>query len=301
MTGFCYLMVGLTQSERDIDLIRYAALLACMEIVVDVLFVHVLPNRDGETELAEHDLALKAIEQQVAGSFLNIPDSVEFRCEVLHGPRVDRLLSFAAERQVDLVLVGHRPDHPPGRGSLVRRLSMKAPCSVWIVPNGSPLRLKRLLVPIDFSTHSADAMLVALWLARRAGSAECLPLHVYQNEAVLTYDEYEPIARGEEQVAYQKFVAPIDTGGVIVTPHFAEGVNVAHAIHAVASENSVDLKVMSTRGRSRSAAILLGSVTEGVIIEARTPVLVIKHFGARLGLLQLLLDRTFRQGRSQHF
>ena len=86
-----------------------------------------------------------------------------------------------------------------------------------------------------------------------------------------------------------------------VTPIFREGINVAHTIHRVAREQNVDLKVMATRGRSRSATILLGSVTEGVIIEARTPVLVVKHFGARLSLLQVLLGRTFKQSGSPHF
>ena len=50
---------------------------------------------------------------------------------------------------------------------------------------------------------------------------------------------------------------------------------------------------MSTRGRSRSSAILLGSVTEEVIISTRIPLLVVKHFGARMGLLEALLDKDF--------
>ena len=301
MKRFRHVMVGLTRTGRDAGLIRYAAMLARLDTASEVRFVHVLPSLAGDPQSAHHDSALEEIQREVAESFLNVPGSVKVHCDVLKGPLVDRLLSFAAEQEVDIVLVGHRPDHPPGGGSLVRRLSMKAPCSVWIVPDGSPQRLKRILVPIDFSDHSADAMLVATSLARLACDAECLPLHVYLNEAVLTYDEYEPIARGEEEEAYRKFAAPIDTSGVTTTPLFVQGANVTHTIHAVASEQSVDLKVLSTRGRSRSAAILLGSVTEGVIIEARTPVLVVKHFGARLGLLQLLLDRTFRQSRSPHF
>ena len=48
---------------------------------------------------------------------------------------------------------------------------------------------------------------------------------------------------------------------------------------------------MGTRGRSRSAAILLGSVTEETIIETGLPLLAVKHFGARMGVLQALLDR----------
>jgi nucleotide-binding universal stress UspA family protein len=301
MKRFRHLMVGLTRTERDADLIRYAAMVARLGTASHVRFVHVLPRATGDLKSPEHRSAQDDIERFVAEAFLNVPDSVEVRSDVVRGPLVDRLLSLAAEWEGDLILVGHRPDHPPGGGSLVRRLAMKAPCSVWIVPDGSPLRLKRIVVPIDFSEHSADAMLVATSLARLVERAECLPLHVYQNDAYLAYEEYEPIARGEEEQAYRKFIAPIDCRGVKMTPLFVEGSNVAKTIHQVASERSVDLKVLSTRGRSRSAAILLGSVTEGVIIEARTPVLIVKHFGARLGLLQLLLDRTFRLRGGPHF
>lgn len=294
-------MVGLTGSPSDFGLIRYASMLARLETAVDVRFVHVLPEAGQELAPRGHDSALEVVEQSVAESFLNVPDSVKTYCDVLKGPLIDRLLSFAAEQEVDLMLVGHRPDHSLGGGSLVRRLAMNAPCSVWIVPVGASVRLKKILVPIDFSDHSADAMLVATSMARWAVKAECLPLHVYFNESVLTYEEGDPIVRGQEEDAYRRFVAAIDCRDVSITPLFVEGPNVAETIHRVALEQSVDLKVMATRGRSRSAAILLGSVTEGVISAANTPVLVVKHFGTQLGLLQLLLDRTFRQKGSPHF
>jgi nucleotide-binding universal stress UspA family protein len=298
---FRNVMVGLTRSERDSGLIRYAAMLSRLDTVVTVRFVHILPEAAPAAVAPDHVSARAEIERLVAQAFLNVPESVQARCEVVRGPRVDRLLALAAEQEVDLLLVGHRPDHPPGGGSLVRRLAMKAPCSVWIVPDGFPPRLKKILVPVDFSESSADAMVVATSMARLAGDAKCLPLHVYVNEAVLTFEEFEPIARGEEEAAYRRFIAPIDCSGVETSPLFVEGWNVARTIHQVAMEQEIDLKIMSTRGRSRSAAILLGSVTEGVIIEARTPVLVVKHFGSRLGLLQLLLDRTFRQKHPEHF
>ena len=305
MERFRHVLVAVTRSERDGDLIRYAAMLARLESAVEVRFVHVLPDGGkgadaGAQDAPDHDAALEAIERLVGDAFLNVPDAVKWYCDVLKGPLVDRLLSFAAEQAVDLILLGHRPDHPPGGGSLVRRLAMKAPCSVWIVPDGSPIRLKRILVPIDFSEHSADAMVVATSMARQAGDAECLPLHVYFDEAVLTYEEDDAIVRGQEEAAYRQFIAPIDCRGVNVTPLFVEGVNVAQTIHRIACEQSVDLKVLSTRGRSRSAAILLGSVTEGVIIAARTPVLVVKHFGAQIGLLRMLLDRTVHGRDSPH-
>jgi SulP family sulfate permease len=301
MERFKHLMVGLTRTKQDADLIRYAAMLARLHTTIEIRFVHVLPRSGVNIDSTEHDVAQEAIERHVAECFLNVPDSVRLYCHVLKGPLVDRLLSFVAEQESDLILVGHQLDQPAGGASLVRRLAMQAPCSVWIVPDGSRLRLEKLLVPIDFSEGAADALVVATSMARLAADTECMPLHVYFNEAVLTYEEDDPIVRGREEDAYRQFVAPIDCRDVKMIPMFVEAVNVAHAIHRVASEQSVDLKVISTRGRSRSAAILLGSVAEGVIIEARTPVLIVKHFGAGLGLLQMLLDRTFKRSDAQHF
>ena len=301
MQRFQHLMVCLTRSESDFGLIRYAAMLARLDTAMEVRFVHVLPPPQAGSPAHEHDRALQELERAVGEAFLNVPDNVKVYCDVLKGPLSDRLLGFAAEQEVDLMLLGHRPDHAPGRGSLVRRLAMQAPCSIWIVPHGSRISLKRILVPVDFSEHAADAMRVAVSMARLCGEAECLALHVYSNEAVLTYEEDDPVLRGRQEQAFEHFISAIDCRDVTVTPIFQEGANVAHTIHRVAQEQNVDLKVTATRGRSRSATILLGSVTEGVIIEARTPVLVVKHFGARLGVVQVLMDRRFRQGGDPQF
>ena len=46
---------------------------------------------------------------------------------------------------------------------------------------------------------------------------------------------------------------------------------------------------MSTRDRSR-ASILLGSATARAMSETPVPILVVKHFGAKLSLFQALRD-----------
>jgi sulfate permease, SulP family len=134
---------------------------------------------------------------------------------------------------------------------------------------------------------------VATSLARLGGHVECLALHVYFNEAVIAYEGYDQVLRGREREAYQQFVAPINCQGVPVQPLFEEGANVAHVIGRVAQQHGADAIVMATRGRSRSAAILLGSVTEEMILSTTVPLLAVKHFGARMGVLQALLDRRF--------
>jgi nucleotide-binding universal stress UspA family protein len=285
-------MVGVACPEADAGLIRYAAMVARLGTAHEIRFVHVLPRSGDSLTAQDHDRTLARIEAAVQPLVADLPANVQVAYEVLAGPLVDRLLTHIAENQVDLVFVG---DHrgPSGRRALVRRLAMKAPCSVWLVPEGPPAKFQRVLVPIDFSDYAADSLRVATTIARLRGRVECLALHVYFNEAVITYEEYDQVLRGQEEQTYRKFVAGINCQGVKVRPVFEEGAHVGHAIGQVAEEQGVDLIVMGTRGRSRSAAILLGSATEDTIRETRLPLLAVKHFGARLGVVQALLDRGF--------
>ncbi len=293
------LMVGLAGTDADAGLVRYAAMVVRLGTASEVRFVHVMPSSAGPSATHDHDRVLAELQVKVHSNFTGMPETAQVSVDVLHGPLVDLLLAYAAEKQVDLMLVGHGLQ-APGRRALARRLAMKAPCSVWMVPEGSPAALKRILVPIDFSEPAADSMRVATSMARLSGHAECLALHVYFNEAVITYEGYDQVLRGQEEQAYRRFIAPINCQGVQVTPLFEEGVNAAHVIGRVRERHDADLIVMATRGRSQSAAILLGSVTEELIIEARVPLLAVKHFGARMGVLQALLDRKFWQRGSVH-
>ncbi len=293
------LMVGLTRTETDAGLIRYAAMIAQMGTVNEIRFVHVLPDSADPLSTKDHDQVRADLRAEVQPHFTGVPEGAQAYYDILPGPLMDRLLAHVAEKQADLLLIGHRRSHP-GRWALARRLAMKAPCSVWMVPENSPASLQRILVPIDFSDHAADCMRVATSMAKLTGSTECLALHVYFNQQVLTYEENDPVLRGQEEQAYRQFIAPINCLGVEVTPHFEEGANVGHVIKRVADRHSVDLIVLATRGRSQSAAILLGSVTEQMIIETDVPLLAVKHFGAQMGVLEVLLNRRFWQRGDLH-
>ncbi len=295
MHRYRHLMVGLARTDADAGLIRYAAMVARLGTASEIRFVHVVPSSAAH----DHNRVLAELQAAVQSHFTGVPATAQVSYDVLTGPLVDRLLAHVAEQQVDLFLVGHGLE-ALGRRALARRLAMKAPCSVWMVPAAAPATLQRILVPIDFSEPAADSLRVATSMARLSGHAECLALHVYFNEAVITYEENDPVLRGQEEQAYRQFIAPINCQGVQVTPLFEECANVGHAIGRSAERHGADLIVMATRGRSRSAAILLGSVTEEMIIETRVPLLAVKHFGAGMGVLQALLDRRFWQRGGLH-
>lgn len=287
MQRYRHMMVGLTRTSGDAGLIRYAAMVARFGTVNAVRFVHVLPDSAAD----EHDRVRGEFVNLVRSNFTNVPASVPTSVDVLNGPPIDKLLAHVAEREADLLLIG---DHSgAGRRVLARRLAMKAPCSVWLVPEGAHTEIRRILVPIDFSESAADCIRVATSMARLGSRVECLALHVYFNEATVTYEGYDQVIRGRESEEFSRFVAPIDRQGIEVEPIFEEGANVPNVISRAVEQYGVDLVVMGTRGRSRSAAVLLGSVTEELIAETKVPLLAVKHFGARMSVVQALLDRRF--------
>jgi nucleotide-binding universal stress UspA family protein len=298
---FSRIMVALARGPGDGDLIDYAAMLSGMFDRAQSDFVHVLPppslrlDAPGTAPL-NHSEVLARLSADVARRF---GDASNVRCKVLTGDRVDRLLEYAADAGCDLVLVGHRRSRS-GRRSLARRLAMKVPCSLWLVPEGSPARITRVLGAVDFSEPSAQAVSTATLVASRAGLAECAALHVFFDEALAMYEDTRPADRVDE-AGFSRFLSPLDLHGVRVNKIFAESPSVSGASLRRVQEDGIDLIVVGTRGQSASAAILLGSESEQMIMESPVPVLVVKARGERIGLLQALLDRDFHDVDSPRF
>ncbi len=279
------MLVALAANETDFCLLQYAAMLERWLPGLAVHGVHISENGEAAPPCS------------LGGRYSHILPSASW--ETLAGDVLDTLIDCAASRSADVVLLGHSGRH--GKRSLTRRLAMKAPCSVWMVPNGSLPSISSILAPVDLSKPAADTLELATALAERAGLEECCALHVYFNDALVTFEEFgEELAEHKED-AFDLFVAPINLHGVHARPLFVESPNVARTIVKVAQERHADLIVMGTRGRSPSAAVLLGSETEQVIIDTTVPILAVKHRGARLRLRQALADeRLSRRADLRH-
>src|SRR5690606_11787454 len=136
---------------------------------ISFTFVHALPTADvvaagrgPAISLADTRQALAAV---VAEEFGDIDAGALI---VRSGDPVDLLLGLAVESGADLVMVGHRTN-ARGRRSFSRRLAIKAPCSVWMVPEGAPASISAVLVAVDLSLPSAQALSLGTLVAHRAG------------------------------------------------------------------------------------------------------------------------------------
>ena len=141
------------------------------------------------------------------------------------------------------------------------------------------IRLSKILVPTDFSQHSANAVRYGAELAAKFG-ADLLLLHCVEQTPIL-YGEggawISPETIVELQAAADKQLqeVPVDVEGVNVIRKTVDGHPFVEVIRYAKSEET-DLIVMGTHGRGAIAHLLLGSVAEKVVRKAPCPVLTVR-------------------------
>jgi universal stress protein A len=137
------------------------------------------------------------------------------------------------------------------------------------------MNVKSILCPVDFSLSSDAALKYASSLAKESG-AEMHIVYVY--EETIAYTEglgsYLPPADFEPEKARLEELRP--TTEVPCRHQFLVG-HPADALVDYARDNSIDLIVMGTHGRTGLSRLLMGSVAEAVVRRAPCPVLTIKQ------------------------
>jgi len=82
--------------------------------------------------------AKRAIDEKIAQSYLTrVPAGIEVKVEVRIGPDAARILEFAAEQNIDLIVIG-RHGHSGAQaalfGKVTEKITRKANCAILVVP-----------------------------------------------------------------------------------------------------------------------------------------------------------------------
>jgi universal stress protein A len=142
----------------------------------------------------------------------------------------------------------------------------------------SPLNLRKILVPVDFSDCSRKALHYATVLAKQF-QAEVLLLHVLEVPPVPVQAFETAFMEGnpEESAANElsKWQAEVQSP-VSVKTVVCSG-SASREIVRTADENNMDLIVIGSHGRTGLARLILGSTAERVVRHAPCPVLVVRE------------------------
>ena len=137
---------------------------------------------------------------------------------------------------------------------------------------------EKILVPLDGSEHSIDALEKAIQIAKKF-DGELMLINMYSipmsklTPSQLNVYVLEIRKSGEKILAEGRKRAYAE--GVPFETQLKEG-HIVEGIVKVAREGNFDLIVMGARGQSKLKELFLGSVSHGVTLHAPCPVLIVK-------------------------
>jgi len=168
-------------------------------------------------------------------------------------------------------------------GSVTARVIGHAPCNVLVVPKAAHLKFKNILLATDGSKYAASAAASAIELAKR-NNGSLTVISVVPAEIATPTDidfamgQKELIAEKEMHYAEKNASSVKDAAmqaGVPVRAFVMSG-RPADTIVETANEKNSDLIMLGSHGRTGLEKLIMGSVTERVIVLASCAVMVVK-------------------------
>jgi universal stress protein A len=148
--------------------------------------------------------------------------------------------------------------------------------------NSELISIKKILVPVDFSSLSKKAFKYALRLAQQF-KAELTVLHVLEPTVPATFEGLQvppPFPEEDSSGAAKSLstlVGSARTAGVPKAKSFCRRGLASHEIVDAAKDLDVDLIVIATHGYTGWKHFCIGSTAERVVRAAPCPVLVVRE------------------------
>lgn len=214
---------------------------------------------------------------------------------IVDGQPLAAVLGSVRRFESDLIVVGSRVDAKPRRllvANFAEQVAYTVACAVLSVPEGNSdcaLRVRRILVPVDFSSSTAAAIDGAAVFARRFDAPVEL-LHVRGSSASHAEDEIsdshaeDEISRlprlGRAKAQLEELQDQLRTAGVAVAcATLVDGAPFERILERI-RVNECDLVVMSTDSCRKTVGVICPGVLASVRRCAPVPVLSLRgpHF-----------------------
>ncbi len=298
MNKFEKVMVGLDLTEMDEILLKKIAYISEVIGFEKIYFVHVAKNLTLPEEirieypdlLAPLDETMKSeIKSCIKG--VDLDPKIEQEIIVLEGNPFETFIRQAKIKDVDLIIMG-RKDGLPGSGSLSKTMAQKAPCSVLFLTEKGPFEApKKIMIPLDFSEHSNLAVDFAERL-KKSIDAEIIGLHIFEvpmgyYKTGKSFEEFAKIMEANSKKDFEAFIKKYNHDPFECIYMLKQNGNDGRHILQKAKEEQVNLILTGSRGRTKSAAILLGSTAEKLVqVNNEIPMIIFKQKGETMTFIE---------------
>ena len=259
-------------------------------------FVHVLPVFDAFHAFVEknedHFRNLVALNEAVSNDIQNnIRENFadfdgEIQVEVREGNPLSELLKISENQTNDLTIIGQSSINNQ-HGILSKKLARKTKSNALVIPDYVSPQLKKILVPIDFSDHSAKALNTAISLAEQMETTPSITcLNVFEMPDINVYTiqkgaaQFKKMVEQDRKNAFERFMRKhVPNFSVPVQFEVVEKSmpGTASYILEYAEKNDYDFLAIGAKGHSTIERLLLGSVTESLLAANNfIPCLIVK-------------------------
>lgn len=248
-----------------------------------LIIIHVLP------EEAKHESVNQYVSKHVENDLnavlkdLQVEDGTIKRI-IEYGNTFDRIISTAEDENVNLILFSNFIEQKNGKYSMdvvAEKLVRKSDKPVWIVREGEKAFPNNMLCTVDYSDASRRALKNAIEIARTFKKRLYIlnVLKPVENNFSPRYsidlkEENERITQ-ENRMFFDEFLAEFNFTDVDYEVRVEKGEPETEIISFVNSMN-IDLLFMGATGKAFLQRVLLGSVTEKIIRELPSSMVVTK-------------------------
>lgn len=302
LSKFQRMLVTLDLTDMDVPVIKYASMIAKAFEIDAVYFLHVTTSLELPEEIQEKygnvmapvDETLQREMQVVLDDHFVKPHNCDVQVAVQAGGVTDEILKFAKVKVVDLILLG-RKEETRGTGLNSKKIAKVSASSIIFVPENPKYELNKILISIDYSEHSKEAFEIGIDIQKKTG-AKLLSNNVYRvpvgfAKSGKTYDEFAEIMLENTKEECVRFFKTMNLEDVDYDHTYAldDDPHPADKIYRTGAELDVDMIVLGSKGRSRTAAFLIGSVAEKLLMEDNDiPMFLVKKGNENMGFLEAL-------------
>lgn len=236
---------------------------------------------------------LKNVENDFTDKFAKIgkgllKSDIKFDGVLLKGNPSEKIKELARRRSADLIVMGKHGHGILGSlllGSETSKVIKSSPVPILITKAKKGQRkvgFKNILVPIDLSEMSDDALKYAMDLASLCGGRITaiyeLRLDMYAQDIpagaldIVIKQSISELNKTVERVK-KKYKGP---GDFSIKTEVIHGLSPAYTISSYAERKGTDLIVIHTHGRTGIKRLILGSVTEKIVNHAACTVLALR-------------------------
>lgn len=288
-----HILVASDLSVRSDRALARAARLAASLRVERLTLLHVQEEYPPGPRLSH--LARAVVERTLRERLdrLDLPAGLARAIVVASGKPFVEIIRRARELGADLIVVGAQGAgffRGLLLGTTAEKIVRKGDRSVLIVKQAARRAYRTLVVAVDLSPASRDALQFALALAP---DATCHVLHVHpglpeSRLALLAPSREDSVRyrRGEKAAAaraLERFLAPLALSGRRIRTTVRVG-RVAEQVLEIVQHAGADLVAIGATGRSGLPFILLGSTAEHVMREAPCDVLAVRTTAPQFAL-----------------